>query len=221
MRVSDVDVYAGFPGHWRWRTVFLAPDRYAWSVETAHDPMHYLFDGTIVRVYLGGALTAEDASPDAPLRSHARVVGVALLDVLRSPGVSVRELGRAEMPPGCRAGLVAAFADPPGVYHVCLDARLRVRRVDGPVDLSPLGRGTVSVRFDDLRRVDGLVFARRARWLLDDQMLADECVTHLCLAPPGLDATSWRAPSALPVCERPFGAAPCDGERPPVHGRSP
>jgi hypothetical protein len=209
VRVSDVDVHSGFPGRWRWRTVFLPPDRYAWSVETTHDPMHYLFDGTIMRVYLGGALTAEDASPDAPLRSHARVVGVALLDVLRAPNVSVRELAREELPPECRAGLAAAFADPPAVYRVCLDDRLLVRRVDGPVDLSPIGRGTVSVRFDELRRVDGLVFARRARWLLDERLLADECVTHLCVAPPELDAASFHDPSTLPGCERPLGSRPC------------
>src|SRR5262245_24062168 len=49
VRQVDAEVYAAFPGTWQWRTAFMLPDRYAWTVFTTGEPMHYLFDGQVVR----------------------------------------------------------------------------------------------------------------------------------------------------------------------------
>src|SRR5262245_29026400 len=53
VREVEADVYAGFPGTWRWRTAFLLPTSYAWSIYTAGAPDHYLFDGGAARAFVG------------------------------------------------------------------------------------------------------------------------------------------------------------------------
>jgi hypothetical protein len=79
---------------------YLAPDRYAWRIETTGDADTYVFDGSVVRSFVGDAEVAVDASPTAALRSHARWTGVVLLEGLDTAGVSVAELPPADLPAG-------------------------------------------------------------------------------------------------------------------------
>ena len=76
VREIESDVYAGFPGTWRSRTTFMFPDHYAWTVETAAEATHYLFDGHAVRGFVGGREVSVDAGPGAPLRTQARFFSV-------------------------------------------------------------------------------------------------------------------------------------------------
>src|SRR5262245_38450548 len=90
VRESDVQVLKGFPGAWQWQTVWGPPERYAWSIVTNDLPHQYLFDGTVVRAFIGEGLVSQGADAAAGLRTHARFVAVSHLDVLRLPGVQVR-----------------------------------------------------------------------------------------------------------------------------------
>src|SRR5262249_15115466 len=58
---------------WQWRTVFLAPDDYAWSIVTAAGTDHYLFDGRVTRAFIGGRQGSADAGESAPPRGHGRL----------------------------------------------------------------------------------------------------------------------------------------------------
>lgn len=191
VRELRVEVREAFPGTWGWQTVFALPDRYAWTIETADRPNHYLFDGTVVRAFLGDALVAEDASPDAPLRSQARFVAVASLDALRLPGVSVADAG---------GRLEVVFPRRGDRYTVAFDGRLLVARVEGPVDFSPFARGTLVARYDDVRRTGGLLLAHRTRYALDGAPLADEQTLVACVLRTGLPAAAFASPGALPGC---------------------
>lgn len=200
VRRSEAQVQLGFPGTWRWRTVVAPPDRYAWSVETTGEPTQYLFDGAVARAFVGSALTAEDASPGSAIRSHARFMGVMLLDALRAPGVQVRELSPAERPPGSALGLEAVFADTGDRYVIGLDAARRVTSVEGPVLLPPFERQQVRAVLDDWRRVDGYTIAYHARWLAGGKPLADERTLEACVLQRPPPAAAFARPDALPDC---------------------
>ena len=79
VRQAEADVQAAFPGTWEWRTVFLAPDDYAWSIVTAAGTDHYLFDGRVTRAFIGGREVSVDAGQQTPLRAHARFASVTNL----------------------------------------------------------------------------------------------------------------------------------------------
>jgi hypothetical protein len=195
-RETDVEVEQGFPGTWRWRTVVALPDRYAWSLATADQPNHYLFDGRVVRAFVGDALVSEDPAESAPLRSQARFMAVAQLDVLRLPGVEVAETGART--------LAVAFADRGDRYTIEFDAAGAVARVEGPGDFSPFAHGTLVAAFDDIRPVDGFRVSYRTRYTLDGAPLAVESVRHACPLPAGVAATAFTAPSRLPKCGNAF-----------------
>ena len=199
-RQSQAEVRVGFPGTWRWQTVIAAPDRYAWSIETTGEPTHYLFDGRVVRAFVGSALTSEDASPTAALRTHARFTGVMLLVGLRAPDVRVRELARAECPPGAVFGLEAVYPDTGDRYLVGLDADRLVVSVEGPVLLPPFERHAVRALLDDHRRVGGYTLAYHTRWMADGQPLADERTLAACPLARQLPATAFASPARLPTC---------------------
>lgn len=200
VRESEVVVTLGFPGTWRWRMVVAGPDRYAWTVYTTGEPTHYLFDGTVVRSYIGGALTSEDATPAAPLRSHARFMALTRIDGLDAPGVRVRELAPSERPADTPAALEATFADTGDRYVVGFDDARRVRSVEGPVALAPFGRPVLRVVLADYRRVDGHQVPHRASWTLDGAPLAEERTRAVCVVSPSLTAAAFRTPATLPEC---------------------
>lgn len=197
---AEATVRRAYPGTWRWRRVLAAPDRYAWTIQTTGEPLHTLFDGGVVRSFVGGAFTGEDASDAAPLRSQARFLAVAELDVLRSPGVQVVEIGRDALPAGVTAGITATFAHDGERFAVFFDARGLVVRVEGPADLSPIGRGTVVARRDDFRRVGRWWLPHHVVWELDGAELADERARAVCATDGTLAASAFEEPDRLPSC---------------------
>jgi hypothetical protein len=201
VRRVEANVRVGFPGTWHWRSVFMLPDRYAWSLETNTDPYHYLFDGRTVRAFIGGRLVAVDDAPSSPLRSHARLTAVVNLDALRLPGVSVAELAPDELPPGTVAGLRVAFASDGAQYRLGFDRDALLTLVTGPVDLTPFGRGEMTVRFADFRSVRGMRMPFRASWALGETPLAEERAVAVCPNVAGLTEDAFRDPAALPTCD--------------------
>ena len=201
-RLVETEAYAAFPGTWRWQTAFMAPDRYAWTIFTTGEPIHYLFDGAAVRSFVGAREVTVETSPDAPLRSHARFTAVVNLDALQLPGTSVAPLAAAELPPGTVAGLAVVFAGDGARYRLGFDDEARLVWVAGPVVLPPLERGELIATFADFRRVGRFLLPFRTTYTLAGQPLAVERALAVC---PGvaLDARSFRLPSALPSCEAP------------------
>ena len=201
VRRVDADVRAGFPGMWHWRSVFMLPDRYAWSLDTNTEPYHYLFDGRTVRAFIGGRLVSVVDTPGAPLRSHARLTAVVNLDALRLPGVSVAELATGELPPGAVAGLRVAFASDGAQYRLGFDRDVLLILVTGPVDLTPFGRGEMTVRFADFRAVRGMRMPFRAAWTFGETPLAEERVVAVCTNVAGVTDDAFRDPGSLPACD--------------------
>ena len=198
--VADAEVRRGYPGTWQWRRVFAPPDRYAWTIATTGEPLHYTFDGGVVRAFVGGTLSSVDASPAAPLRSQARFIAVALLDALGMPGVRVVPMAAQVLPPGVEAGLTLVFPGEEDRYTIFLDDRLRPVRVEGPVDLSPVGRGTLVARQDDFHSVAGVTLPHHVVWELDGTELADERACAVCVRAEPLPAGAFADPSGLPDC---------------------
>ena len=198
VRQVEAEVYAAFPGTWQWRTAFMLPDRYAWTVFTTGEPTHYLFDGQVVRGFVGGREVSVETAPDAPLRSHARFTAVANLDALRLPGVVVAPLDGADLPPGATAGLVAVFPDG-SRYRLGFDAETRLVAVAGPLSLPPLARGELEARFTDFVRVRGFLLPRRTSYRLGAQALAEERALAICPDAAVAEA-AFRTPALLPAC---------------------
>jgi hypothetical protein len=198
VRRVEAEVHAGFPGRWRWRTAFLAPDRYAWTIFTTGEPDHYLFDGTTTRAFVGRRpVVVHDGGP---LRTHARFVAVTNLDTLRLPGVQVAPLPREELLPGAAAGLAAVFADDGSRYRLGFDDRALLVWVAGPVALPPLGEGELVARFTDLRRVHRFLLPFRTVYIFGSRPLAEEHALAVCPADPRLTERAFREPAALPDC---------------------
>jgi hypothetical protein len=199
VRQVEAEVHAAFPGTWQWRTAFMLPDRYAWTVFTTGEPTHYLFDGQVVRGFVGGREVTIETAPDAPLRSHARFTAVANLDALRLPGVLVAPLEGADLPPGATAGLLAVFPDDGSRYRLGFDAEARLVTVSGPLSLPPLARGELEARFTDFVRVRGFLLPRRTSYRFGAQALAEERALAICPEAPVPEA-AFRTPGLLPAC---------------------
>lgn len=197
---AEAEVRRAYVGTWRWRRVLAAPERYAWIITTTNEPIGNLFDGEVVRSFVGGALATTDASPTAPLRSQARFVAVSQLDVLRLPGVQVTPIARDALPAGVADGLVAIFPASGERYTVLFDERLLPVRVEGPVDLSPIGRGTLVARQDDFRAVDRWLVPHHVVWTLDGSDLADERARAVCITAEAPAAASFEQPDRVPSC---------------------
>jgi hypothetical protein len=196
---AEAQVYAGVPGRWLYRRTYLAPDRYAWRIETTGEADTYVFDGSVVRSFVGDAEVAVDASPTAALRSHARWTGVVLLEGLDTPGVSVAELPPADLPAGAREGLRVRFADG-ATYRLGFDDHTLLMWADGPLDLSPLINGPTSARYDDPRPAGGILLPRRTTYFAGDQRLAVESIDAACVDPPALTPAAFADPASLPDC---------------------
>jgi hypothetical protein len=206
VRESEARVARGFPGTWRWRQVYLVPDRYAWTIYTAGEPDHYLFDGTTARAFVGGAPVSATPGATSPLRTHARFVAVVNLDALALPGVALAPLAPGDLSPGAARGLDIVFADDGARYRLAFDARDLLVAATGPLALPPFGSGTVTARFADFVPRGRFRLPARTTWTLGDTLLAEERVLAACPDPAGLDPGAFAAPTALPDCP-PGGAA--------------
>jgi hypothetical protein len=202
-RQAEADVQTGFPGTWEWRTVFLAPDDYAWSIVTAAGTDHYLFDGRVTRAFIGGREVSVDTGQQTPLRAHARFVSVANLDTVVGNGMPVAPLPVAELPPGVTAGVSVTLPDDGSRYRLGFDERTRLVWATGPVDVPELGRGELSARYDDFRRVGGLWLPFRTTYEINARPLAVERTIRLCPNEPGLEPASFESPDRLPACAGP------------------
>jgi hypothetical protein len=202
VRESEARVHVGFPGDWRWRTAFLFPDRYAWTIFTAGEPDDYLFDGTVARAFVAGRPVAEEAGVTSALRTHARFVAVTNLDALLLPGVHVAPLPREELPAGAVEGLAVVLADDGSQYRLAFDARTLLVQAEGPLALPPLGSDRVVVRFDDYRPTGGRLIAHRMEYTFAGKPLASEDALAVCLAPRGLALQAFRSPETpgVPPC---------------------
>jgi hypothetical protein len=203
VRWVDAEVYAGFPGTWRWRAAFLVPDHYAWTILTTREPDHNLFDGTVVRAFVGDLEVAADADATAPLRTHARFTAVAALDALLQPGVQVAPAAADRVPPGAVAALDVHFPDDGSRYLLGFDRRDLLVSAEGPLALPPLGRGTVSARFADFRRTGTWLLPWTTDYAFDGAPLATERTVTACPDDPALTPESFRRPAAIPDCAPP------------------
>ena len=134
VRTSDAEVEAGFPGTWQWRMTYLAPDRYAWSITTTAGVDHYLFDGTMVRAFVGGRELGADTSPRAPLRTQAAFIAVTNLDAARAGGTATA-LPPGELPPGVAAGLSVTMPENGASYRLGFDGRFLLVWATGPFEV--------------------------------------------------------------------------------------
>jgi hypothetical protein len=208
VRASEVDVEAMFPGAWQWRMAYLAPDRYAWSIVTTGGVDHYLFDGQVVRTFVGGRLVASDAGPESPLRTQARFIATTNLDL--DAGASVVTLPATELPSGVAAGLLVVLAGDGSRYRRGFDDRALLVWAIGPFEVPQIGRGELTARYDDFRRVGGLLLPFRIQYELGGRPLAVERVARLCPDDPALVPASFESPARLPSCDAP-DALPSSG----------
>jgi len=201
VRQAEADVQSGFPGTWQWRTVFLAPDDYAWSIVAAAGTDHYLFDGRVTRAFIGGRQVSADAGQSAPLRAHARFAAVTGLDTVLARKNPVAPLPATELPPGVVTGVSVTLPDDGARYRLGFDDRTLLVWATGPIDIPRVGRGEVTARYDDFRRVDGLWLPFRTTYEIDARPLAVERTLHLCPNQPGLDRAAFESPDRLPACD--------------------
>jgi hypothetical protein len=192
-------VYSGESGTWQCMRAFLAPDRFAWKIVTTGDPIYHLFDGATVRCFIGTAEVSSDTRTCAPLRTQARWTAVISLDALRAPDVTLTALSPAELPTGVHEGLVATFADG-ATYRLGFDQQMLLVWAQGPIDLSPFGKGVITARFGDHRRTGGLFLPYTTAYAIGMARLADERVVSACVGLPGLTVESFTDPTKLPAC---------------------
>lgn len=203
VRQVETEVYAGFPGTWRFRMALLSPDRYAWTLYTSGQPDHYLFDGAAARAFVNGQEVAAEEATTAPLRSHARIMALVHLDARLLPGVQVTPLPAVELPAGAAEGLQVVFADDGARYRLGFDGAARLVHASGPLDLPPYGSGEVTLRFDGFRRVSGRVLAHRVHYEFRGAPLADETLLAACVDDPRVTAAAFQRPDLLPECTPP------------------
>lgn len=180
VREAEARVQVAFPGTWRWRMIFLAPDRYAWTIWTANEPNHYVFDGESGRAFIGAVAVAADTAAVPVLRTHARFTAVANLDVLLLPGVSVSQLAPDALPSETSWGLAATFADDGSRYRLGFDSRDLLVYVAGPIALPPLEPGELEVRYGDFRRRRGVLVPYRTAYAFGGAGLAEERALAVC-----------------------------------------
>jgi len=204
VRRAEVDVEAPgiTPGPWQWRTVFLAPDRWAVTIATLRELDHHVFDGHSARTFIGDRVITDDPSPTAPMRTQARFMAVVLLEAFGWPGVRTAPLAPGERPPGTADGLAVTLADG-ARYRLGLDERGRVVWAAGPIRLPPLVEGDLEVRYDDFRRVDGVELPFVATYSAGGRRLARERTVAACPNDPRVVAATFDTPALLPDCRNP------------------
>lgn len=200
VRQGEATVRRGFPGRWQWRTVYLLPDHYALTVRGAQESFHYLLDGTVVRAFAGDRLVSRDAGSAAPLITHAHFTAVVNLDALRLPGYRVAPLPAAELEGGVREGVAVVIPDTGARYRLGFDEHDLLVWATGPLDLAPLGRGEVTARYGDFRRVGGLLLPFKTSYALAGVPVIDEQALAVCPNLLGITAAAFQSPGRLPAC---------------------
>ncbi|MEO8602277.1 MAG: hypothetical protein ABI629_06870 [bacterium] len=204
---AEARLYRGLPGIWRYTRTFLAPDRYAWQVETSTGTDTHLFDGAATRSFVGSGEVGRDTNPAAPLRTQVRWTAVSLLDRLAAPDVVLYPLLPGELPSGAREGLLATFPDG-AAYRLAFDEQVQLVWMRGPLDLSPLANGQAEARFSSTRRTANVLLPMEAQYEIDGYRLADETLLAVCVDPPGLTAASFADVTGLPPCPAPTTVQP-------------
>jgi len=201
VREAEARVFPEFAaGAWRWRTGFLPPDRYAWTIFTSREPNHFLYDGTVVRAFVGARQVAAGADLGAPLLVYARFTAVVNLDVLLLPGARVEALPTDALPPGVEAGLAVTLAADGAHYRLGFDRGGLLVWTAVALELWPLGHGDLVARFSDFRRTGGLLLPFRTVYSFADAPLADERTVAACANLPGILPAAFLAPDMLPEC---------------------
>jgi hypothetical protein len=198
-RIAEADVEAGFPGTWRWRMTYLAPDHLAWSIVTTAGVDHYLFDGAAVRAFLAGRELAADTARSAPLRTQTTFVAVTNLDAARATG-RVTPLPPSETPPGVANAVAVTMPPDDTRYRLGFDDELRLVWATGPFETPQMGRGEITARYDDYRKVRGLWLPFRTTYELGSRRIAVERTLRVCPNDPTLTAASFVEPDRLPAC---------------------
>ena len=178
----------------------MVPDHYAWTILTAGEADHYLFDGSTVRAFVGERQVGAEPGANSALRTLARFTAVTNLDVLALPGVRVAPLAHDELPAGAREGLAVVLADDGSRYRLGFDARTLVVHAEGPVALPPRGSGQLVARFTDFRRAGRWLLPYRTEYTFAGQALAVERALAVCPDPPRLEPAAFHTPAALPEC---------------------
>jgi hypothetical protein len=209
IRLVEARVYLAFPGVWRLESSFLAPDYYRWTVFTTDEPHHYIWDGEEMDSYVGSALVARDASPAAPLRSHARWVAVTNLDALLDLRWAER-MSCAAQRVGSDVVLDIILIDDGSRYSLRFDRRRRLTRAEGPAALPPLAAMRIDAEYRDFRVVGGRRVACSVSYRADGERLMDERLLSFAVNPPDLGPGSFRPPG-LP--RRPMSEGPLAMER--------
>jgi hypothetical protein len=196
---GEARVYVGAPGTWEVSRAYLAPDRYAWKIGTVVDALYLLYDGSVVRSFIGTDELSVDASPNAPLRSHARWTAVVNLDALTWTGTRIAPVPAAALPAGVREGLLLTFADG-AAYHLGFDEHDLLVWARGPLNLSPFAAGEITARFANHNRVGSFMVPFAISYALESTPIADERIDTACVNPPAIGAASFTHPKNFPRC---------------------
>jgi len=88
-------------------------------------------------------------------------------------------------------------------YRLGFDDRTHLVWATGPIEMPEVGRGEVTARYDDFRRVGGLWLPFRTTYEINARPLAVERAIRVCPNEPGVGPASFESPDRLPACEGP------------------
>ena len=192
-REVDAKVYRGVPGDWRWRSVFLVPESYRWTLRTYGEDQTYSYDGKTVIAFLGDAPIPAPASAVSSFRTHARWFAVTSLDVLLDrQRVTWSEVGRGALPGDAAWGIRARYLDSGEAYTLFFDERNLLVGAEGAVSIAPFGEGEMRAKFGEFRRVGDYVVPWAASYTLDGAPLFDERVLVFVPDDPSVTPESFR-----------------------------
>jgi hypothetical protein len=179
-RDSELRVYEGFEGAWRWQLAFAVPERLRMVLKTTAEDQVTTSDGARVKSYLGNALVTDEPAEGSGIPSLARFTALVNLDVLAdATRVRWHELEPQDRPPGSARALRASFtAHPESPVRLGFDADLRLAFADGEVAIPGLGSGVLEARFSDYRRVGGRWLPLQIRYRFRGAPLLDERVVE-------------------------------------------
>lgn len=179
-RTSEVDLYVGMPGRWRWRLTLDGGDAMGFALIADGEEQRWTTDGEILTTWLGDAVLLREPLAGSDAESIARFAAVMYLDALGDP----RRFGWRPVAAGGDGAPGTAIeawpvADPAVRYRLGFDRAGRLVAMDGPLALPAIGGGEVSVAFSDFRDVDGFALPFAARYRIGDSPFLDERVVEL------------------------------------------
>ena len=194
-RDAEADVHAGFPGRWRWRFDYAAPDRLRWTIETYGEQQSVAFDGTEVRFFLGSARIAAAPPALGDFQSVVRWTSVTTLDALaENEQTTIRELARDELPAGAAAAIEVTFRADGARYLLIFDEADMLIAAEGPIVLPTIASGRMRAAYSRFETTDGYVLPRACSYTLDGQPFFDETVLRWTPNDPRLTPASFRGP---------------------------